>query len=309
MNDHPENWVFLGDSLTEGVGSSRISYVTELVAQLRLRAREDGGERPAIHEVRLRKVDPNHFDRFVRFNFAGHLNADEQASRRTLWLWNLACEGRTLDTDGEWMPLLNNLRPELIVIFRGSLESIVRPAMLQDGSWPWWVPRAWRGYAGMDPRCYFSNTWWRKAKQAFIDEVKQKVRLRLLQQQPGVSLMDLDILIEHYGSLLARLRALSARLVVLGLLPVDGMRFPGSGERFQRVNTELCKLAASAGAEFVDWGSSIVREFNGKEPFYRDGFHPNLTGARVLAGILRERLLPVTAQSAQRQSVQPCHLA
>lgn len=309
MNDRPENWVFLGDSLTEGVGSSRISYVTELVAQLRLRAREDGGERPAIHEVRLRKVDPNNFNRFVRFNFAGYLNADEQASRRTLWLWNLACEGRTLDTDVEWMPMLHNLRPEMVVIFRGSLESIVRPAMLRDGSWPWWVPRAWRGYAGMDPRCYFSNTWWRKAKQVFIDEIRQEVRLRLLQQEPGVSLMDLDTLVEHYRTLLAHLEGLGARVVVLGLLPLDATRFPGSGERFQRVNTELRKLADSAGAEFVDWGSSIAREFNGKELFYRDGFHPNLAGARALAGILRERFFPVTAQRARQQSVQSCHLA
>ena len=36
------NWVFLGDSLTEGVGSLRATYVTELVN--RLRKKHEGGE-------------------------------------------------------------------------------------------------------------------------------------------------------------------------------------------------------------------------------------------------------------------------
>src|SRR2546428_6780385 len=139
MHQRPENWVFLGDSLTEGVGSSRISYVTELAAQLR-NAAARVGEELAVYELRLRKVDPDSFNRFVRFNLAGYLNAHGQEGKRTLWLWNLASEGRTVDTDFSWLPLLRNLRPHLVIVFRGSLESVVRPAMVRTGLWPWWVP-------------------------------------------------------------------------------------------------------------------------------------------------------------------------
>jgi hypothetical protein len=32
---HPQNWVFLGDSITEGIGSSPVSYATEIAALLR----------------------------------------------------------------------------------------------------------------------------------------------------------------------------------------------------------------------------------------------------------------------------------
>src|SRR5829696_1785640 len=177
------NWVFLGDSLTEGVGSKRISHVSELVKQLR----SSGCAVAAgtnVHEFRLRHVD-SAFNDQIDFNVAGFVNVDEDQNPSDLWLWNLACEGQTIESDLGWLPLIAALRPELVVIFRGSLESIIRPAMVLDGDWSWWVPQSWRGYAAMDPRCYFSTTWWRKAKQTSVDTLKQRARLKLLKAQPG----------------------------------------------------------------------------------------------------------------------------
>src|SRR5690349_1132038 len=181
------SWVFLGDSLTEGVGSGRISHVTELVKQLR----SPGFGFANVHEFRLRPIETSR-NGHIDFNVAGWMNAGNEYNSSDLWLWNLACEGQTIDSDFAWLPLIAALRPELVVIFRGSLESILRPAVLRDGTWPWWVPGSWRGYAAMDPRCYFSTTWWRKAKQTGIDALKQKMRLKLLQQGAGSPLMDAD---------------------------------------------------------------------------------------------------------------------
>jgi len=270
------NWVFLGDSLTEGVGSKRISHVAELVKQLRASGRN-------VHEFRLRHVD-NGFNRQIDFNVAGLMNVD--AGPSDLWLWNLACEGQTIDSDFAWLPLIAALRPELVVMFRGSLESIIRPAMVADGDWPWWVPNSWRGYAAMDPRCYFSTTWWRKAKQSSVDALKQRARLKLLGARRGKPLLDLEQLASHQTELLRRLRALGARVLVLGLLPVDQTCFPGSAEHFKSVNARLKQIATAEGTEFFDWASSL----NGGDLFYRDGFHPNAAGAEALARILRERL-------------------
>ena len=181
------------------------------------------------------------------------------------------------------------LRPELVVVFRGSLESIIRPAMVADGDWPWWVPQSWRSYAAMDPRCYFSTTWWRKAKQSSIDALKQRVRLKLLKIRPGNPLIDLDLLSRHLSDLIKRLRAIGTRVVVLGLLPVDESRFPGSPQYFKSVNGRLEEIAMAEGAEFFDWGSMLPAA-NG-DLFYRDSFHPNKAGACALAKILRERLV------------------
>lgn len=285
MTERPQNWVFLGDSLTEGVGSGRISYVTELAAQLRA-----ADEELVVQDMRLRKVDPEGFNRFIRCNIAGYLSGDLRPARRRLWLWNLACEGRTIETDAEWLPLLDALRPCRVIVFRGSLESIVRPAMLGDDSWPWWVPQSWRSYAAMDPRCYFSTTWWRRVKQGAIDTLKQTVRLSLLQRRTGVTLMDLDALIAHYRTLLVHLRALDARVLMLGLLTTDGALFPGSPERFALVNVRLRELAIAQGAEFFDWRTRFEQSPGRPGFLYRDGFHPNQDGARALATILREHL-------------------
>jgi lysophospholipase L1-like esterase len=273
------NWVFLGDSLTEGVGSSRVSHVSELAKQLRA---SDAGN---VHEFRLRHVDAN-FNRQIKLNVAGWLNVDEQHDASDLWFWNFACEGETVDSDFEWLPLMAALRPELVVVFRGSLESIIRPAMIRDGDWPWWVPPSWRGYAAMDPRCYFSTTWWRRVKQTSVDSLKQKARLRLLKLRPGEPLMDLEIFATCQAGLLKQLRALSPRVLVLGLLPVDPAIFPRSAAYFKDVNERLREIAVAEGAEFIDWASEIDKH----DLFYRDGFHPNAAGASALAAILRQHI-------------------
>jgi lysophospholipase L1-like esterase len=274
------NWVFLGDSLTEGVGSKRISHVAELVKQLRS---ADGVN---VHEFRLRQIgaDPN---RQIDFNVAGLMNVDADQNPSNLWLWNLACEGQTIESDFAWLPLIAALRPELVVLFRGSLESIIRPAMVFDGGWPWWVPQSWRSYAAMDPRCYFSTTWWRKAKQSSVDALKQRARLKLLKARSGKPLIDVEQFASYQAELLKQLRALGTRVLVLGLLPVDQTRFPGSSEHFKMVNARIKQIADAEGVEFFDWGSAL----NGDELFYRDGFHPNAAGADALARILRSRLL------------------
>ena len=273
------NWVFLGDSLTEGVGSKRISHVTELVKQMRAAAGTN------VHEFRLRQIGAD-LSRQIDFNVAGLMNVDADHNPTDLWLWNLACEGQTIDSDFGWLPLIAALRPELVVIFRGSLESIIRPAMVADRNWPWWVPQSWRGYAAMDPRCYFSTTWWRRAKQSSVDALKQRARLKLLKLQPGKPLIDIEQFTSYQIQLLKRLRALEARVLVLGLLPVDEACFPGSPGQFKTVNARLKQIAEAEGAEFVDWASSL----NGGDLFYRDGFHPNAASADALARILFEKV-------------------
>jgi hypothetical protein len=276
------SWVFLGDSLTEGVGSRRISHVSELAQQLRAKG-------CSVHEFRLRPIDGS-FDPQIQFNVAGWMNVNGSHDSSDLWLWNLACEGQTIDSDFAWLPLIATLRPELVVIFRGSLESIVRPAVLRDGAWPWWVPASWRGYAAMDPRCYFSDTWWRKAKQSSVDALKQKARLKLLKEAEGKPLMDADALSAQLASLLKKLRSSTARVLVLGLLPVSEACFPRSPEHFESVNAKLGSVAQVEGAEFFDWGPLLRQRGSDEELFYRDTFHPNAAGARVLAEILQTRL-------------------
>jgi len=282
------NWVFLGDSLTEGIGSQRHSHVTELVSQLRT-AHSNGHGQTEVHLMRMRRIDQG-FDRFINFNMAGFLDPDNKPSSAALWIWNLACEGQTIDTDDFWLPFVTNLRPELVVLFRGSLESIIRPAMLKDNSWSWWVPNGWRGYAAMDPRCYFSSRWWRRAKQETIDRIKQTTRRKLLSARPGLPLMDASVLIAHYEKLLNQLRSLSSRILILGLLPPNSKSFPGSPENFAQVNRELADLAARYDVEFFDWGQTFLSNHQHEEVFYLDGFHPNQKGNRVLASILTEYL-------------------
>jgi hypothetical protein len=221
---------------------------------------------------------------------AGYMNLDAQDQNpNALWVWNLASEGRTIETDFAWLSFIAAIKPELVVIFRGSLESILRPAMLYDGSWPRWVPRSWRTYSSMDPRCYFSSTPWRRIKQATIDGVKQRTRLKLLQARPGKPLMDLESFANYYEQLALQLHKLGARVLMLGLLPV-GEYFPNSAACFEQVNKRLAAVAAKTGADFCDWAAPLKANPDYHELFYRDTFHPNARGAKTLAQILKTHL-------------------
>jgi lysophospholipase L1-like esterase len=116
------------------------------------------------------------------------------------------------------------------------------------------------------------------------------VRLKLLRARAGKPLMDMDRLASYQTELLGHLRALGARVLVLGLLPVDQARFPSSPEQFKIVNARLREISAARGVEFFDWASLLPSNGKAGELFYRDSFHPNAAGATVLAQILREHL-------------------
>lgn len=280
--DRAANWVFLGDSITEGVGSLRATYVSELVNRLRT-----SSPARAVHDMRLREVEAD-FNRFIRVNLAGCLRRDERNAAPALWVWNLASEASTIADDRKWLPLVENLRPERVFIHRGSLESILRPAPFHDDSWPLWVPASWRGLVSMDPRCYFSETPLRKLKQSLIDSAKQRARLRLLRHGPPRPLMNPDDLVSHYDALLHALRPLGSAVTMLGLLPPDGDTFPGSAVHFLALNARLQSLAGKHGADFVDW----QLQFGPSEHrFYRDGFHPSVEGSARLAEILHAHLV------------------
>ena len=102
--------------------------------------------------------------------------------------------------------------------------------------------------------------------------------------------MEPSTLIAHYEDLLKRLRPLKSRILLLGLLPPDSRTFPGSPENFASINSELSALAGRHEVEFLDWGREFLSDHEHDELFYRDGFHPNLDGCRVLAKVLAEYL-------------------
>lgn len=285
--DHNENWVFLGDSISEGVGARRTSYVSELVALLR----EDEGRQ--IVEMRLRRLPQGSFSNFVDYNVAGAINdagLDAKVRQPLQWVWNLASEGTTTQDDSVWFPLIANLSPSRVFILRGPFESIVRPASVTSGKWPFWVPRPWRKPAGMDPRCYFSRAWWRATKQRVEDNLKQRARLRLL-EVAGVTLLSEDHFCEGLSETITFLQSTGASVFVLALPCVSAKTFPGSQDSFDKRNRLLRSLSEKYRANFIEWKTPFVEQIELDDThFLRDGFHPSPRGAQVLALQLLQRM-------------------
>lgn len=279
-----ENWFFFGDSLTEGVGSSRISYLSEFVELFRKSEEKKPIEtRRVVHLVKMRDVDPVTFNRYIKCNIAGNWSRGDFGQGGTVWIWNFACEGTTIKYDQQWLPWIQNIKPEKIFLFRGALENVIRPSAAVVGGWPWWVPASWHGYASMDPRCYFSDTWWRKTKQLFIDAIKQKIRLFFLSKGDNKSLLELPYFADEFRKNLSEFCYLCTDVYVFGMLPIADAKFPGSNARFDKVNSIIFKETNRHNATFLDWGVRLASRQDCFDLFYRDGFHPNKSGAKVLA--------------------------
>ena len=287
-----ETWVFLGDSLTEGIGTRRVSYVSELAKLLRA----EGGR--AVHELRFRMLDFSSSRDLSHFNAAAQLVKDDSTARSALWLVNLAAEGTLTPSDLDHMALLAALKCNRIFVLRGALESVLRPRPVKAGGWPFWTPRAWRHFAALDPRCFFSATWWRRAKQTALDAAKQRLRLRLL-AQGGVPLVSDDEFLHSVNALLGALAPIGARISVLALPPISSAVFPGSDDVMQRRNASLRALCATRRVDFIDWHAEILRGFS--TLFCRDGFHPNESGARLMASTL-QKYVSALAESAQAET-------
>ena len=277
----PELWVFLGDSITEGVGSSRVSYVEELAKVLRRQGRK-------AETVRLGGWNEAAYGSSVPYNFAGYAVAD-RAREAELILWNLACEGTTVVDDQRWVWFIKLMRPSRVFVLRGPLEFIIRPAHLKDGDWPLWIPRGWRHYAALDPRCYFSDRWWRRAKQQTIDWSKQIARRRLLAERSGAPLVDDERFQNAYVCLLHELSRIGAWIALLGLPMVSAATFPGSEITFAARDTWVRGAARKGALKFIDWPIPISPQQR-PDLFYRDGFHPNLNGAQAFAQHLLTKL-------------------
>ena len=203
---------------------------------------------------------------------------------------NLASEATTARDDLRLLPRLREMRPDRVIIQRGALESIVRPACLASGDWPAWVPRSWRKPVAMDPRVYFSEAWWRRAKQRSIDALKQRARLGLLERGDGRPLETPEAIAAAVAATATAVRDGGAKVTLLTLLPVDERTFPGSMAQFSAVNARLGALAGEERLGFVDW-AEVAGPPDFARDFLCDGFHPSPEGARRLGHALAERLL------------------
>lgn len=280
ISQRPQNWVFLGDSLTEGVGSSRTSYVQEFAALMRERSPD-----VKIKEIRLRFDSNVNTDEPKPFNLLGYQSPGETGGI-DIWIWNLASEGTTVEHDKRWLPLLQNLKPERVFLLRGALESIVRPISSISGDFPWWVPKGWRGYASMDPRCYFSTTWWRRWKQVTIDFLKQKIRHLLLQSGATGSLLTETVFERHLEDLCLKIKPLGSEIIGIGLPPVSNNTFPGSQSRFDQINSLILSAMNHYSGVFVDLSNAFGAEGADSDFYYRDGFHQTKKGAIQIARVL-----------------------
>ena len=113
----------------------------------------------------------------------------------------------------------------------------------------------------------------------------------------GAQLLTDERFLAAYRALVEAVQSAGAAVTVLALPPVSSATFPGTEASVLTRNAALRTLAREAGASFVDFHAALVSE--GEGAFFRDGFHPNERGSRILAEELIEHV--ETGTRAPRQ--------
>ena len=263
-----ENWVFLGDSLTEGIGSSRFGYVSEMAELI--------DKNTSVKVIKLCNPSLQELNAALGQHQTA-VNGDQ------IYFWNLACEGTTIGDDLQWEAVIEQLKPEYLFVMRGALEGIIRPFQ-SLGHAPRWLPTSLQHYAALDPRCYFSTTRWRRIKQKAVDWLKQRLRLRWLARGYSGQLLDEEQFAIQARNILPTLSAAAHTKFLLALTPVSGKTFPNSDVAFVRRNKFLESYARESNWQYID----LSPEFDPGDQvhYYRDGFHMTRMGARKFARAL-----------------------
>lgn len=287
-------WVFLGDSLTEGIGSQRVNYVSELMQLLRKRSNMP------IHGLRWRLVNLNDYRDLSSYNSASLIDFDAEKTSSALWLVNLAVESCRVADELARVRKILALAPDRAFLLLGTHEAVARPSASLTGNWPSWLPKSWRHYHAMDPRPYFNSNPWRRAKQKFIDWAKQKARHALLKHGRQPLVAD-EVVFRQFAQLVTRIQSAGVAVTVLEMTPMGEDMYPGTLEIIRRRNEQIRQWCLARQVDFVEWEKALYEDRS--TAFFRDQQHVNQDGARLMAKILMryittKKLLPISMVSS-----------
>lgn len=288
--------IFFGDSMTEGIGSERISYVSELHRILNNMGVPSSLERIRRSET-LGGFPSNLWNWVIHSQPAFWPNAplDDRGVR----LINFAVEGTTIDYDMMLQSQLHGLRPDVIFVFRGVVEAVHR--MDLDGFLTRCLPKRWKSMGALEPRCYFSNHWLRGIKQYLESESKSWLRRKIFSAHGSYPIMTPEEFSQKLETFLTRLKeAYDAPVVVGTMLPIIGKHFPGTAKEFENFNDVIKGVTSSLKVELLEWHLALPKSHALEELYFADGLHLNAKGNAILAEVLLKILkLQLAIQSPQ----------
>lgn len=170
----------------------------------------------------------------------------------------------------------------LAIIAHGITEAIVRPTPRALAL----MPARWRNPGWMDPRPYYSRSWWKRVPQRLESAARWRIKNLLIRILGGTQWRSPDAYRSALHDLLERLITSGTAVVVLGSPDLDERYFPGSPQQLHRYDDINAALAEQLGAMHI----RLSDRLDAWDDYLADHFHPSVSGHARIAGEILRRL-------------------
>ena len=231
-----------GDSISEGIGSRKINYVSKLKEILSL-----------------------NYDNIEIINYAH--------------------TGTTIKYINNIKELWENEYFDVCIIAYGNVDGMLRPNLNSLLNLYSILPKRYKQNGMLNPRPYYSNTWYKSFFQHLDSFFRWHLNAFLLKLQGSTTIISLKEFEETYIITLDMLSNISSNMILLSTVKVSDRFFPKTNLSFVEFNRKIKSIAKLYEDHYVN-----IYGLLDKYDYYDDFFHPNSMGYNIIADAIASEI-------------------
>ena len=210
------------------------------------------------------------------------------------------CIIKNFASSGTMINYINNLyddilefNPDLIIIMYGSVEAQIRPNVERDRFKLWSLtPKRYHIGGMLNPRPFYSKKFGRYVLDCLDNCFRGLLNKILFLTQGKCQWMNISRFDEEYRKVLDFLKQEGYKnIMMVSTIYLDDSIYNGSLNEYKKYNSVIEKIADDTNNMYVDifkvLESLVTKDtLQWKYYYYKDNFHPNINGLKVIADII-----------------------
>lgn len=178
---------------------------------------------------------------------------------------------------------------DFIVIAYGNVDAMLRPDTNNKFNLYSHLPSRYKKTGMLNPRPYFSNNFFKSIIQHIDSWTRWNINRILLKLQGETVWVVPDEFENAYRETLLLLSHCADQIIMLSTVRVSDKYFPGTNGMYCSYNSIIKKLSETYNCCFIDLYNSLSE----KKFYYKDIFHPNESGYRLIADLISHQIVNV----------------
>ncbi len=198
---------------------------------------------------------------------------------------NYAFSGTTVQYMEKLQAEYEKEKYDFAIIAYGSVDAMLRPNTQSKLNLYAHIPERYRKTGMLNPRPYFSRRWYKSIIQHMDSWIRWNMNAILLNIQGSMTWVSPDDFLFLYQKAVHSLQKYSEHVILLSTVRVSDKYFPGTNKMYRKYNGLIEEISEkNEKCSYID----LYRHLDSDSLFYKDIFHPNEVGYRVIANLVAE---------------------